>query len=274
MRSFISVNWLHGPKMWKATTKLQRRHWQTKRKIVDSLRGRRRKKGREVERGGSVRGSQNFAWVADAPPQYRRRTIITMKSRIRHGLDCVQVNHLTLDDFGLFMPCDLAIELTLFLGRSKGMSIGICIARSNTQTHISIHLHTLECVCVCVFVAQISMLRSVTWLDDSRLGRLGSCCFFRNAFLWHLRNATHTHTSTLECVNSGTFYGILMPNMTAILYLFYLLVPSECAWMSDCELCLASISLFFLHFLIHFWHSGILLLPFAAISSNYALFRE
>lgn len=31
-----------------------------------------------------------------------------------------------------------------------------------------------------------------------------------------------THPSTLECVNSGTFYGILMLNMTAILFLFYL----------------------------------------------------
>lgn len=39
---------------------------------------------------------------------------------------------------------------------------------------------------------------------------------------WTFYGICVTQPSTLECVNFGTFYGILMLNMTAILYLFYL----------------------------------------------------
>lgn len=41
-------------------------------------------------------------------------------------------------------------------------------------------------------------------------------------FLWAFYGICGTHSSTFECVKCGTFYGILMLNMTAILYLFYL----------------------------------------------------
>lgn len=221
-----------------------------------------------------------------------------MKSRIRHGLDFVpsqSPKSMTLafsclesegprSTFG----CDWKRHCSFLLRRSKGMSIcHLHCTYVGKHTHTHAHLHMLlstysnrgrrekaavllpsclggcpknVCYTLCrdstlsVFISlSISVSVSVIPPLFRVLGFYGICV---------------THPSTLECVNSGTFYGILMLNMTAILFLFYL--PTR-ACLCVCLIAYrppppATTLSYFLLMLPPF--------PLPSISGNYALFRE
>lgn len=134
--------------------------------------------------------------------------------------------------------CSLCLFLSL-LRRSKGMSICHLHCTYSTHTHVAQHVHLeskqrererVVCRLACLLGGSpkkyATLLCRVLSVFGSRCfsvfislclclcpSAIVPLCSFRT---WSFYGIRVTQPSTLECVNFGTFYGILMLNMTAI----------------------------------------------------------
>lgn len=198
-------------------------------------------------------------FTSSPPPQ--AKVIITMKSRIRHGLDFVasqSPKSMTLafschESEGRALDLRLRLKTTLFVPPSsvKGnvnLPFALHIRRQHTHrgthrhrhTQAQAHMHmllstyigrdrrqkTVGCRLACLpalAVAQKCMLHFMPLLQLVCLHlSLSLYLFLCLPSLFRVLGFFMAAASTLKCVNSSTFYGILMLNMTAILFLFYL----------------------------------------------------